>query len=230
VFKVEFQTSFWHSRITISKNFGLNFFLNKAKCHLHKSISGFQSPKRSYGQNSKKMFENVKENVLSNSSLNFVHNFWLEAWNFELAWLFTLTWFKELGSKFFEKNVIQCSSEHWNSILNTIYAFDLTTSSWASTNHNLHISNRLFYLLPSYLYKKIVFSFSCIQNKWLLELRKIVAKYFDIFGIFKNNIFKKVKKFVFIFFKCVTNVPKLLPRYRNIALVKKQKQKLSQRA
>jgi len=63
-----------------------------------------------------------------------------------------------LSSKVLKKVITHCLNEVWNSILNTILAFDLTMSSWAPTNPNyLHIPHRLFYLLLSNLYKEFVF-------------------------------------------------------------------------
>jgi len=46
VFKVEFHTSFWHSRITIFKNFELWKVKNQSNFHLQKSICAFESSKK----------------------------------------------------------------------------------------------------------------------------------------------------------------------------------------
>jgi len=84
MFGVEFQTSFRNSIIIFFKKLWTKRkFVNKAKFYLQKSVWDFESLIKSYGQNSKKMFENVKKNVPSNPSLKFFYNFWLEAWIFK---------------------------------------------------------------------------------------------------------------------------------------------------
>jgi len=59
---------------------------NKANFLFHNLVWDFEPPMKSYGQNSKQMFENVQKNVHSNPSHNFVHNFSLEAQN--LKWFY----------------------------------------------------------------------------------------------------------------------------------------------
>jgi len=54
---------------------------NQDKFHLQKSIWDFKTPIKSYEQRLERMFETIKENVLSNPSLKFVHNFWLKSQN-----------------------------------------------------------------------------------------------------------------------------------------------------
>jgi len=54
-----------------------------------------------------KLLQNIKENILSNSFLKFVHNFWFEAWN--LKYIFgdesEIDYSTFISSKFFEKNL-----------------------------------------------------------------------------------------------------------------------------
>jgi len=76
VLKIKFQTSFRHSRILfleklrIAKSWGIKLiFISKNPFEV------FETPPKSYGQISKRVFENVQKNDPSNSSLKFVHHF-----------------------------------------------------------------------------------------------------------------------------------------------------------
>jgi len=77
---------------------------NQSTFHLQKSVLDFKSLVKSYGQISEK-FEIVKENVPSNPSLKFDHNFLLETLNFKRIFGDEI-WFNLppfLSSKVFEK-------------------------------------------------------------------------------------------------------------------------------
>jgi len=79
---------------------------NQSKFHLQKSVLDFKSLIKSYGQISERKFEIVKENVPSNPSLNFDHNFLLETLNVKRISVDKI-WFNlpsSFSSKVFEKN------------------------------------------------------------------------------------------------------------------------------
>jgi len=153
---------------------------NQAKFHLQKIIWDFKTLMKNYGPNSERIFENVKKNVFSNPSLNFVHNFSLESWNLkqisrdESNLIFQLF----LVQSFLKKVILLCQNDIWNSSLNTISTSNLTMNSRIPTNPNWYILHGLFYLLLPNLYKDLVFSSLNAQNKWLLRLCEIIAKYF----------------------------------------------------
>jgi len=130
---------------------------NQVKFHFQKSVWYFKTPFKSDGQNSKRMFENVKENVPSNPSLKFVHNFWLKAWNIKRIFgdEIELDFSSFFSRKFFEKVIVVFLNEVWNSTSNINPAFDLTmtmSGSKAPINSNLHIPHGLFHLLPPHMF------------------------------------------------------------------------------
>jgi len=88
VFTIELQTSLWHSRITFSKKLRAKKNLgNQVKFHFEKNVWDFESPIKSYGQNLERGWKGHFLRHFQTSSLNFVHNFFLDAqnhkWNFE---------------------------------------------------------------------------------------------------------------------------------------------------
>jgi len=141
--------------------------LNQSKFHLQKSVCDFDSQIKSYGWNSEKMFENVKENVPSKPSLDFVHNFWLVSWIIKCIFKYEiyldLTTF--LSPKFVKKSYstmpkwsLKFYIDH-NSILNTIPTRSILFSFWFCILQGFVIFFIFYLILISFFYL-LIFQFS----------------------------------------------------------------------
>jgi len=162
VLKVEFNTSFWVRRTIVWIK---SFELNQAIFHFYRPICDFEPLKKIYGQNSKRMFKNVKEKMFLLTPLwtLFTTIVWrLKILNMfmemKVSLIFHIIKVQRLKKKLFYYAYMKSKILCW---IQYLFYFDLIMSSWAPNSPNLCM-NPTWVVLPTrlllpYLYKELLF-------------------------------------------------------------------------